>query len=189
MSTGLLDLPIELISEVAEYAPRNDLLTLCTVSRVVGELATRVLYRDIDLSTPKTTIRCCRTLVTNVVAARSVHAISILLEDWESMNPGATLLSAFFRLVQKALGRLIRVTRFLLNVRDARGHDILSVSHFPHLLFFEARCMIKHSTLVPFLQRHSGLETLRVLTPVVHTPDASAYLNLPRLKLLAGNFH
>ncbi|KII94852.1 hypothetical protein PLICRDRAFT_47860 [Plicaturopsis crispa FD-325 SS-3] len=193
IAIGLLDLPIELISEIAEYAPRNDLLTLCTVSRVVGELATRVLYRDIDLSTPNTTVRCCRTLVTNGVAARSVHFISIYLEDWECMTPNPTLFPAFFRLVRNALGRLKQVTRCLLRTVDTLGLDtILSISHFPHLLCFRTG-QIDHSTLVPFLQRHPSLEELHVLSLVQGTlsdisaaPPAS--LNLPRLKWLAGTF-
>jgi hypothetical protein len=69
------DLPEELLDEVALLLPKGTLCSLCTVSTLFQPRATRWLYRHLGLAGDVDTIKICKAIISNPLAAISVRRI------------------------------------------------------------------------------------------------------------------
>jgi hypothetical protein len=74
---SLLRLPTEVLHEIARSLHKAELIVCCRVSRLLNSVAMGPLYEDIFINEPRQTILCCKTLSTNVSAARMVKCFAI----------------------------------------------------------------------------------------------------------------
>jgi len=72
-------LPIELLSEIADYLPPNEIPQLATTSRQFHGVATRLLYQKISLVNDSTLNACINTLAFNQFAAGHVRSLEIFI--------------------------------------------------------------------------------------------------------------
>jgi hypothetical protein len=79
---SLLQLPTELLHEIAYFSEFAELVACCRVSKRLNSVLTVFLYRAIQLVEPLETVLCSKTLNSNVVAASMVKGFTIDLIDW-----------------------------------------------------------------------------------------------------------
>jgi hypothetical protein len=72
----LLDLAVEILFAIAVHANRSDQIALSRVNGVFHSVATKVLYREIHLTSFKPMVSCCRTLAQVSEAALSVRTLN-----------------------------------------------------------------------------------------------------------------
>jgi hypothetical protein len=75
---SLLCLPTECIDEVARHLSQKPLLALCLASKRLNAISTRLIYRKLIFESPSKTILCCRTLISNDLAAQAVRELQVL---------------------------------------------------------------------------------------------------------------
>lgn len=117
----ITDLPDELLDEIAQLLPKGTLFSLCTVSNRFQPRATRWLYRSLALAGNGETIKICKVLVSNKLAAISVRKVLL----W----PGL----AFSRL--SLTGGYVLAPRYLHTCNHARSTDPF-ISIYPHFTSF-----------------------------------------------------
>lgn len=66
-------LPVELIHEIAEHLPVNDLLSFCLVCKEFHIISLRILYTNIQ----KPSRRCLNTLFSNVRTSQAVKTLAL----------------------------------------------------------------------------------------------------------------
>ncbi|KAJ7121129.1 hypothetical protein C8R44DRAFT_787380 [Mycena epipterygia] len=108
----------EILFEIASNARPPEQLSLMTVSRMFNAVATKFLYRYIELTSFKRTHRCCTTLANNSEAALAVRRLSLDLlghsmmkSDWDP-----AIFAPFFRMVNAALVKTTRLRSLILRL-------------------------------------------------------------------------
>lgn len=161
----ITDLPDELLDEIAHLLPKGTLYSLCTVSNRFQPRATRWLYRCLALAGNGETIKICKVLVSNKLAAISVRKVLL----WPGLafsrlsltgGPFYLYLSAFYKLLSRALACAINVENIRLMFPYCGASLSLDACAFPNLHSF-ATTMEPH-TLASFVRRHSQLQELHI---------------------------
>ncbi|KAF7336573.1 hypothetical protein MSAN_02289500 [Mycena sanguinolenta] len=164
--------PNETLVEIFEHAAKADLVALCVTSRLIGGLATRLLYRTIDL--------------------RSLAQLAALVD---TIAPAECVLCRHVR--RFGLGRRVPRSQQVGNWLAAllpRFHllDALRLHHhapdfdesvcFGNLRLFGGIAGLTNSTSLPrFLNRHPTLRCLTLRKGLVGQPPWDAVLHLPNL--------
>ncbi|KAG2135728.1 uncharacterized protein EDB93DRAFT_1170560 [Suillus bovinus] len=161
----ITDLPDELLDEIAHLLPQGTLFSLCTVSNRFQPRATRWLYRSLALAGNGETIKICKALVSNRLAAISVRKVLL----WPGLafsrlsltgGPFYLYLSAFYKLLSRALACAINVENIRLMFPYCGASLSLDACTFPNLHSF-ATTMEPH-TLASFVRRHPKLQELHI---------------------------
>ncbi|KAG1760697.1 hypothetical protein EDD22DRAFT_899768 [Suillus occidentalis] len=161
----ITDLPDELLDEIAQLLPKGTLFSLCTVSNRFQPRATRWLYRSLALAGNGETIKICKVLVSNKLAAISVRKVLL----WPGLafsrlsltgGPFYLYLSAFYKLLSRALSCATNVENIRLMFPYCGASLSLDACVFPNLQSF-ATTMEPH-TLASFVRRHPQLQELHI---------------------------
>ncbi|KAJ7620972.1 hypothetical protein FB45DRAFT_132161 [Roridomyces roridus] len=137
----------ELLCKIADLCQVEDLLVLCRSNRQMSSICVRSIYRFITLDNPTQAIACCKTLLSSTEAAAAVRRFAIICD------PNFALES---------------ISSALPVLRNLQSLDILSCRNilpaipeavFPRLQHCSLPCTPE---IVPFLQRHDGLERIEV---------------------------
>lgn len=64
---------MEVLDNIAQNASTTDQASLSAASKLMNEVTTRHLYRNISVKLPHEIVRCCKTLVQNVAASAAVR--------------------------------------------------------------------------------------------------------------------
>lgn len=75
-STTIHSFPVEILTEITRFLHPTHLTSWGTVSKLLNAVSTRQLYRTIVLQTLTAVIRCCKTLLSNPLAALSVRSFT-----------------------------------------------------------------------------------------------------------------
>ncbi|KAF8964506.1 hypothetical protein BDZ97DRAFT_1815441 [Flammula alnicola] len=187
--SSIVRLPLEVLEVFIQYSPVSSQLATSRVSKLFHSLTIRPLYRDISLCSPRVVVACCRTLISNNTAAKTVRSFSINYTHYSSSSN--SLLSAYYSRIKKALLALSGLYTLKLLVHDPYFVNLLNHCMFPTLRQFE--CYLTPSTLlIEFLNRHPRINYLQV-SPHENTSELSEddnklpALELPRLQYFAGN--
>ncbi|KAG2069294.1 hypothetical protein BDR04DRAFT_1101805 [Suillus decipiens] len=161
----ITDLPDELLDEIAHLLPKGTLFSLCTVSNRFQPHATRWLYRYLALAGNGATIKICKVLISNKLAATSVRKVLLwpgLAFSRTSLTGGPfyLYLSAFYKLLSRALACVVNVENIRLMFPYCGGSLSLDACTFPNLHSF-ATTMEPH-TLASFIRRHPQLQELHI---------------------------
>ncbi|KAJ7687224.1 hypothetical protein B0H17DRAFT_1070333 [Mycena rosella] len=147
-------LPNEIITEIAQAAPRSDQLPLCRVSKLFHALTLPALYRDVRIETEASDLAFRSAVMSNNALAELVRSYTLI-----SFLSRATPL-----LVDSltALTRLEDLRILAFSMTYAHSEELLDCT-FPHL----TKCRLFLSTqklnlLVSFLLRHPRLKILGI---------------------------
>ncbi|KAH6909787.1 hypothetical protein BKA70DRAFT_1274793 [Coprinopsis sp. MPI-PUGE-AT-0042] len=180
-------LPIEVLSEIADYLPTSDIPHLAVTSRPFNGIATRLLYRQLALRGFETVRKCFETLAFNEGVARCVKELYISIPAL-----GYTITPVLGRTFRAGFKNLeSSLVRLSLSTGDLPVVALLKRLHFPHLT--ELLTMeILNGDLAHFLESHPGLEVLAVgcgvslptrrrsskastRAPSIHMPELQAF--------------
>jgi hypothetical protein len=117
--TKAFQLPIELIHHIFIHADAASLVSLSSINHTFQSVSERIIYRHIEPTGPKKTIRCLKTLVARPSLAS--HTRTYGVGDLESFND---ILTAFFKLLSRALHSMTRLTELTI-LLDGAFSDIL----------------------------------------------------------------
>ncbi|KAJ7662226.1 hypothetical protein DFH06DRAFT_1296590 [Mycena polygramma] len=149
----LANLAVEILFTIAAHATKSDQVSLSMVSTMFNSVATKLLYRDIGLTSLKRMALCCRTLASKPETALSVRT---LFFDHFSDGRGAVLPS-FFRLLNSALLNTTNLNSLVLSLPCDRAGITLQHCFFPRL---ESYSSFIHGH---FLDRHPTIKSITVL--------------------------
>lgn len=188
-------LPIELLDIIMENSPQANQASLGTTSKLLNEVATRHLYRDIKLTSPSQIVRCCKTLVSNASASAATRKLFFGVKDGSgSFPPWVTprcririlpnwssdyilvrfgdRFQVFYRLIARALQKTCHLTTLKLLPVDWRFSPFLHEVYVPELRDL-AIAVVNTSLVSCFLDRHSKIDVLQLIC-VEH--DSNLYL-------------
>jgi hypothetical protein len=74
---GISALPTELINDIIQLSAASELPSLCQVSKKFNAVATRLLYHTLVIHSPRTAIKCFRTIVSNGSVALAVKSVEL----------------------------------------------------------------------------------------------------------------
>ncbi|KAJ7628788.1 hypothetical protein FB45DRAFT_1059481 [Roridomyces roridus] len=189
MPMTLNHLAAEILLEVISYASPLDLLSLSTVSRLFHSVATKFLYRHIELRSFRRVFRCCTALARagNEDAALAVRTLSFDFFGQSILNPPrpgsdpSTLFAPFFRLINAALSKTTLLRSLVLRLpHDAHG-ICLSQCTFPSLTHYGAT----FTDGGDFLERHPQIVNITVLNDGSGVRAFNETV-LPRLAVFSG---
>ncbi|KAG0702445.1 hypothetical protein DFH29DRAFT_999394 [Suillus ampliporus] len=161
----ITDLPDELLDEIAFFLPKGTLFSLCTVSHRFQPRAMRWLYRCLALAGNGETIKICKVLVSNHLAATSVRKVLL----WPGLafsrqhitgGPFYLYLSAFYKLLSRALSCTTNVESIRLMFPYCGASLALDACTFPNLRSFATT--MEPYTLASFVRRHPQLQELHI---------------------------
>ncbi|KAG2145791.1 hypothetical protein DEU56DRAFT_181933 [Suillus clintonianus] len=161
----ITDLPDELLDEIACLLPKGTLFSLCTVSNRFRPRAARWLYRCLALAGNGETIKICKVLISNKLAAISVRKV-LLWPGIAFSRPSLTggpfylYLSAFYNLLSRALSRATNVESIRLMFPYCGASLSLDACTFPNLRSFATT--MEPRTLASFVKRHPQLQELHI---------------------------
>ncbi|OJA14352.1 hypothetical protein AZE42_09676 [Rhizopogon vesiculosus] len=161
------DLPEELLDGIARLLPRGTLFSLSTVSTLFRPFATRWLYRQLGLAGNADTIRICKAIISNPLAAISVRRVLL----WPGLafsrpdtigagGPFYSYLSSFYKLLSRALSRATKVESIRLMFPYCGASMPLDICTFPNLRSFATT--MEPYTLASFIKRHPQLQELHI---------------------------
>ncbi|KAF8890089.1 hypothetical protein BD779DRAFT_1671453 [Infundibulicybe gibba] len=148
--------PTELLDEIAQLSEPPELLALCQTSRQFNFIATRLLYRTLNLDSPVKAVQCCRTISRRPLAAKAVRHLGL---DF----PEDRLCHSFFKLVAAAIARSEHLFRLDISTALPLVDCLLTLpDSLPNL---QECCLPFCSNLIPFLRRHRTLKILVIQPP------------------------
>ncbi|OAX39017.1 hypothetical protein K503DRAFT_769882 [Rhizopogon vinicolor AM-OR11-026] len=159
------DLPEELLDGIAFLLPRGTLFSLSTVSTLFQPFATRWLYRQLGLAGNADTIRICKAIISNPLAAISVRRVLL----WPGLafsrpdttgGPFYSYLSSFYKLLSRALSRVTKAESIRLMFPYCGASMPLDICTFPNLRSFATT--MEPYTLASFIKRHPQLQELHI---------------------------
>ncbi|KZP29054.1 hypothetical protein FIBSPDRAFT_947061 [Athelia psychrophila] len=179
---NLQRLPIETIEAILNYTTKNDQLSLCTSSKLLYDLAIRLLYRDLTFTCSSRLVQCFRVLKSKQGHAMAVTELTIATDS------AMQHLRAYFRLIKDVLARLGGLRCLNIDHPFETHSDILDHCVFPRLNIltlglFEGRYTPK------FLSRHSNITLLQIFTPQKiynHPTGGLSSLCFPNLRHYLG---
>ncbi|KAJ7124056.1 hypothetical protein C8R43DRAFT_1031206 [Mycena crocata] len=187
-------LPNEIISETIQHLTLYpDLLALCLTSRLFNGLATPVLYRNINLSTPAainacfTTLKCHSQSRSHCVRQLTIsHSEDGEFDDNLELSPH--LIAEMVPIFQD-----LRCLQHLELFVHSPIAPLLRNAHFPELLCFKTGVDPLFSTaLCPFINRHPTLTSLELFRSSACLPNIGSpvpqlgTLSCPNLTLFNG---
>ncbi|KAF9002413.1 hypothetical protein BDQ17DRAFT_529032 [Cyathus striatus] len=175
---SLPNLPQEIIAEIVTYLPTSSRLSLCLTKKVFKDACVRAIYRHIYLSGWRKIVLCCRSLVGNERAARSVRSISFDVAHFRQ----CLLLRAFQTLYHTALSC---ISPTVTSLEILSGTPLLSPCRhtFPALKTFTTT-LVLCPLLTSFLSRHPTLTDLILFNNFLSPPLSLPIL--PNLKSFVG---
>ncbi|KAJ7092105.1 hypothetical protein C8R43DRAFT_1049912 [Mycena crocata] len=198
----LSSMPAEILREIASSVDAaKDTSALCTVSRLFNAVTVPVLYRNLDLGTVESTLRCFETLIRHPTRhgyVRSVR-IEILASDERDYIPTDLIfpLESVLRTLRHLEHLYLRIPDF-----DDRFLVIFATLALPNLHTFSIIHPGSFSPLLSsFLNRHPHLTHLDLLRPFIrppkhHNPNCKRHrkkppivlplLHFPRLRAFRG---
>ncbi|KZP20180.1 hypothetical protein FIBSPDRAFT_544396 [Athelia psychrophila] len=177
-SSILSCLPEEVLDDIAHNASPADQASLSRTSRLLNEVATRCLYRNITAHTPHQIVRCCETLVRNVSASAAVRALHI--KCWQTSKT----LPAYYMLISRALKQTRHLQTFTLShTLDRQKSLLLLVDVFLPNLRDLTITATKTSYIAKFLHQHPKIDRLAVFGEMAHDCD----LLMPALYSFTGH--
>ncbi|KZP29035.1 hypothetical protein FIBSPDRAFT_991904 [Athelia psychrophila] len=176
-------LPVETIEAILKHTTKHEQLALCTSSKLLYDLATRMLYRDLRFTCSSQLVQCFR-----VLKSKQGHALAVI-ELTIATDSDRQHLRAYFRLIKDVLARLGGLKYFHVDYHFETHSDILDNCVFPRLDIlnlgrFEGRYTPK------FLGRHSNITILHIFTPLpIHNDPTVGLPSLcfPNLKFYLGS--
>ncbi|KAJ7649229.1 hypothetical protein B0H17DRAFT_1270911 [Mycena rosella] len=151
-SAELPGLPNELLYTISGCLDTRDLLVLCRTSRQMHAICLKWIYQNITLNDPAQVIRFFRTVNSRPEVSDSVREFDM---SWAPRIP----LKSFYATVKAAVNRLNNVRILRLPISPLL-FQLFSDAHFPQL----CQCAVPSSVgIMPFLDRHRQISTLRVL--------------------------
>ncbi|ESK93600.1 hypothetical protein Moror_1606 [Moniliophthora roreri MCA 2997] len=160
------NLPFDVWEVIFQYCSTSTLLNVCLVCRTFRSISTRLIYRHLELTRGHETIGCFRTLSKNSLAARSVRQLWMKFRI-DIYPEASVLLQGFFRLLSRALPRLIHIKTLEFRVIH---RDLPQLAeHFSYVfekcVFPQLSMLLLYTpittTIASFLHRHQ--ETLKTL--------------------------
>ncbi|KAJ6489272.1 hypothetical protein C8R47DRAFT_1274445 [Mycena vitilis] len=150
---ALVDLAAEILSTITAHVAKSDQVSLSAVSSMFYWVASKLLYRDIALTSLNRMALCCRTLASNPETALSVRT---LLFDHFSEGRGAVL-PPFFKLINSALLNTTNLNSLVLSLPYDQAGITLQHCFFPRLRNYSS---FVHGH---FLDRHPTIKSITVL--------------------------
>ncbi|KZP29039.1 hypothetical protein FIBSPDRAFT_1039056 [Athelia psychrophila] len=172
-------LPVETLEAILEHTTKNEQLALCTSSKLLHDLAIRILYRDLRFTRSSQLVQCFR-----VLKYKQGHALAVMTLNIATVSDTQHL-RAYFRLIKDVLARLSRLKRLDLQQSDRhseRRYDILDTCVFPrlHTLIFDH---MDGLYAAKFLGRHPNIATLSISSMRDEHPARDfRYIQLPNLR-------
>ncbi|KAF8581602.1 hypothetical protein K439DRAFT_1414140 [Ramaria rubella] len=110
-------LPIELLDAVLLYSTSHDLCQVAKSNRTCLAVATRILYREVELMNPVKTIRCITTLSKRSDIALNVRKFHVT----DDLTNGLEVLPAYYKLLHKALCQMHNLISLCLLIGGPRS--------------------------------------------------------------------
>lgn len=184
----ILNLPVEVLEEIAGVVNIDTRLSLCRVSKLFHSFTIRSLYRDISLVNPSALVACCHVLSSNLSAAVAVRTFSITYTPSEP--PKTYYFSSFYAVIRRAIRCLSSLQHLRLMVFDPAYIQTLDHLTLPSLHHFECYLTLTDS-LISFLNRHPTISYLQIApTEAFALPSLAGpppRILLPQLQYFSGN--
>ncbi|KZT28522.1 hypothetical protein NEOLEDRAFT_1167446 [Neolentinus lepideus HHB14362 ss-1] len=144
------NLPVELVEAVIEMC-QGDYLALALVSKLFNAIATRFIYRHLDMESPDTLIGVLKALAGNPLAAESVKLLSITMNTYIRFKP-------FYSLLEEAISGCFNVNVLRISSDQSEYGAILRKCTFPKLEAFQYLSI--DDDAVKFMRRHPHITHL-----------------------------
>ncbi|KAF8066506.1 hypothetical protein FPV67DRAFT_1190596 [Lyophyllum atratum] len=185
---SVLNLPLELLTEIADIIDLDTQLSLCRVSKLFHSLTVASVYRVICLYTPSSVVACCSTLARRKEAAAAVRQFSIIYTPAEPAS--SHYFASFYSILGSALEHLPHLQELKLMVLDPNYIQTLNNALFHSLRHFECYLALTDS-LILFLNRHPTIIYLQTAPSEALTPSSMGSVLprviLPKLQYFIGN--
>uniref|UniRef100_A0A0W0EZ32 F-box domain-containing protein n=1 Tax=Moniliophthora roreri TaxID=221103 RepID=A0A0W0EZ32_MONRR len=190
-------IPFDVWENIIQVCDRPTQGLVCGVCKLFRDISTPLLYRILELRSPKQIIQCLLALTVNTLAAESVQVLEVTPLADEYMLQSVMLLHVFIPLQSKAFQRLTNLKRLLYTRHPshwpwAAFEDIFKRCTFPQLDGLTLVEVPITESIVRFIQRHDKLQILSWYTPVNRELETNMHLLLAekftftRLKVLGG---
>ncbi|KAF8145964.1 hypothetical protein K438DRAFT_1781425 [Mycena galopus ATCC 62051] len=173
----LARLAVEILFSIAAHTTLSDRISLSTTSVVFNSVATKLLYRDIELTSLKRMVLCCKTLAQNSEIASAVRTLA-----FDHLGIGDTdgaVIPSFFRILNSALFKTTNLSSLVLLLPYEPTGIALRHCYFPLL---ETYASYVHDR---FLQRHRRIKNITLLGGS-NNPDLLP-THLPLLEVFSGS--
>jgi hypothetical protein len=110
-------LPIELLNAILLYSSNQDLCEVAQSNRLCHAVATRVLYRDVELTSPVRIVRLNTTVSRRPDIALHVRRFHVS----DNLSSGLEVLPSYYNLLHKALRQMINLVSLSLLMGGPRS--------------------------------------------------------------------
>ncbi|KAJ7768581.1 hypothetical protein DFH07DRAFT_807324 [Mycena maculata] len=183
---SLDQLALEILLEIASNTTIVDQLCLSRTSRIFNSVATKTLYRHIELTSFRRIFRCCTTLEKSSEAALSVRTLSfdLLGHSMMSYRGDASVFAPFFRRINAALFQTTLLRSLILRLLHDRNGAALHRCTFPFLGHFGS----SFKDGGDFVSRHPMITNITVLDEGLGIPTFNP-AHIPSLAVFSGPAH
>ncbi|KAL1744390.1 hypothetical protein HDZ31DRAFT_82727 [Schizophyllum fasciatum] len=175
-------LPTEVLDRVCQYLSTADLVSISPVNLSLHLTASRLLYRDVQVSSTARGMSLLMTLARLPILAQHIRSFSI------SESPSKPLLRPFYEVVARVLRTMPCLTSLTLAL-DHRASWILHGCALTHLLHF--RCtFVMDAFVASFLRATPLLHDLEIHSLAPNATETAITLSehaLPRLASFTGS--